>query len=78
MDKDKFKTAVKFKRFKDGDIIALFLEIEENDNSIMSYMHTGQHGGASKDLKYLRNATPREYQDLKNELESIGYNLFIR
>ena len=41
-------------------------------------MHMGQHGGASKDLKHLRNATPSEYQELKNELESIGYNLVIK
>lgn len=44
----------------------------------LSYAHIGQHGGCS--IVYARKckkATPEQYADLKNELESIGYNLNI-
>jgi len=78
MEKDTIKTKVKFKKFR-GEIIALFPEIGHClfSNTIESYMHIGQHGGAHKDLLKCRNATPEQYYDLYNELESIGYNLEV-
>ena len=82
MKKDDYKTIVVFRKFE-GSIIALFLcekySNNKDDNSIMSYMHLGQHGAASKHLvTELEKAKPREYKDLKSELENChGYNLYI-
>ena len=59
---------VKFRKFKEGDVIAIFLDWE----CPMSYQHHGQHGACSKNLR-LRRATPAEYQDLLEELVKIGY-----
>jgi hypothetical protein len=79
MTKDTYITEVIFRKFKDGEVIALFpFYIETMDGSIMSYMHIGQHGGASVNLVNITTpAKPHEYADLKTELESIGYNLKI-
>lgn len=75
-------TPVIFRRFvSGGDIIALF-PFEPSDNyghHCQSYQSIGQHGGASPDL--MRTGTVRpgenEYQDLKSELERIGYKLKV-
>lgn len=43
-----------------------------------AYSHIGQHSSCDpRYAKESRPATPEEYQDLKNELEGIGYNLDI-
>lgn len=75
------KTRVVFRKFKDGDIIALFPQ-EAADNKglfCMSYMHIGQHGGADYTgmVKMTRPTTPDEYEPLKRELEQRGYDLKI-
>lgn len=77
--KDKDKTKVVFRKFPEGDVIALFPdEAYDWHGNIMSYLHIGQHGGASPDLlDELENATESEYSDLFSELESIGYNLEV-
>jgi hypothetical protein len=79
MAKDKDTTKVVFRKFKDDEIIALFPEIDEVGGTIMSYMHVGQHGYASRlivaDTKL---ATPEEYGPLFMELEVIGYRLAVR
>lgn len=78
---DKEKTKVIFRKFKDGDIIALFPEIQadQNYNNCQSYQHIGQHGAASYSLiDTTKPANEMEYQDLYNELTSIGYNLKIQ
>lgn len=74
------KTKVIFRYWK-KDVIAIFPE-ELGDTDIgncSSYQHIGQHGSCNP--KYIietsRPATPDEYNDLKTELESIGYNLEI-
>ena len=69
-----------FRKYKDGEIIALFPEIDNGYGQCMSYLHVGQHGGAYYDLVVYSTtpATPEEYTDLKTELESIGYILKIR
>lgn len=42
------------------------------------YSHLGQHSACHPDYaKQCRKATPEQYQHLKEELESIGYNLEI-
>ena len=68
-------TEVVFRKFKDGAIIALFPYVIENfDYSVMSYMHLGQHGGASYQRLILdtKPATEAEYNDLKRELENLS------
>jgi hypothetical protein len=69
-------TAVVFKKFKDGDVIAFFPELpgDMSPGTCSSYQHVGQHGAASVDLlRDLRPATPAEYGPLKSELESAPY-----
>lgn len=72
-------TKVVFRKFKNGEIIALFPEIDEVGGTIMSYMHVGQHGYASRlivaDTKL---ATAQEFGPLFTELESIGYRLDVK
>ena len=69
---------------KEGDVIALFPKLLEGQDVhgnqfILSYMHIGQHGGASDDLiDDLSPATADEYSDLKAELSSIGYELEVQ
>ena len=78
MKKDTEITKVIFRKFSDGEIIALFPGIPEHHYMIMSYMHIGQHGAASKGLvQTTKLATPDEFEELYYELLSIGYNLKI-
>ena len=75
--KDKEKTKVVFRKFKDGEIIALFPEIVSG-RYIMSYVHTGQHGEASPLLvSDTRSAKRAEYLPLFRELSGLGYNLRV-
>lgn len=71
-------TPVIFKRFKDGDIIALFPAMAGDSNPYKtcgSYQHIGQHSAASVDLaRELKHATPEEYAPLLAELRRIGYD----
>lgn len=72
------KTNVVFKKWEDGQIIALFPDepFDIHNEFITSYMHVGQHSGASRDLLYeLDDASIEEYKNLKEELLSIGYKL---
>ena len=80
MTQDTEKTRVIFRKFKDGDILALFPYLSEGGAAVESYMHVGQHSGAdySGCIRRTVAATPEEYSDLQKELESIGYNLLIR
>jgi len=78
------KTLVIFRMFKEEkEIIAIFPEEPGNydSNTCSSYVHVGQHGTC--DPQYLiQDATypayPFQYQDLKEELEKMGYNLVIK
>jgi hypothetical protein len=73
-------TKVIFRKFPDGEIIALFPEIVADCflGNCLSYMHIGQHSVASTGLIAVTMlASPEEYTDLKRELESIGYDLHI-
>lgn len=77
MDNQKVKIKVVFRKFPEGDIIALFPEeIADFKGNILSYQRIGQHGGASPELlNELNPASLDEYLPLKKELESIGYIL---
>ena len=75
------KTIVVFRKFKEGDILALFpAERGDNNWAVSSYMHVGQHGAADYTgcIRLTKPATPEEYAPLKRELESIGYVLDVK
>jgi len=78
--KTKMKTRVIFRKWPDGDIIALFPDIPDSNHYCLSYMHVGQHGGAdySAVLAMTTPAKEYEYMELAEELTSIGYDLEIR
>jgi hypothetical protein len=71
-----------FRKYSDGAIIALFPDLYCDDahRFCESYMHVGQHSGASyvHVLALTKRATPAEYQELKEELERAGYVLVMR
>lgn len=80
---DEHETPVIFRKFREGDVIALFPQEpgDMNPSTCGSYMHIGQHGAADAGLARCTNpATPQEYADLKRELEGApyGYRLKLR
>ena len=77
--KDKEITKVVFRKYKDGNIIALFPYIDEGNNNCGCYMRVGQHGAAYYKyvIKGTKPAKSDEYKSLKEELESMGYNLQV-
>jgi hypothetical protein len=82
MQKDKNITEVIFRRFKEGDAIALFpYDIATlHEGYVNSYQHIGQHSGA--DLGIIKETKPASLSEsdiamLYNELTNIGYNLKI-
>jgi hypothetical protein len=81
MKKDKNITHVIFRRFKEGDIIALFPYDQWDKEGLYcgSYMHIGQHSGADYNglIQATKPAKECEYDALKSELEGIGYNLKV-
>ena len=65
---------VVFRKFLDGEVIALFCDSAQycNPGRVMSYLHVGQHGEAARNLgRNLRLASPDEYAPLLAELEAI-------
>lgn len=70
-------TKVVFRKWKNGDIIALFLDdVSPHDGSVTSYMHVGQHGAADYAgvVVATQPATEVEYRSLLCELRAIGYD----
>ena len=63
------------------DILAVFPdEIEQagDEGNVLVYNHVGQHSYASPFyIEELEDATPEEYEDLKEELEGQGYELNV-
>lgn len=74
------KTSVVFRKFKEGDIIAIFPYHRTWDGGkIECYQHNGQHCQCEADIaKITLPANTAEYNDLKIELERIGYNLSVK
>lgn len=71
---------VVFRKFKDGQILALFPRIPADLQGYKceSYMHVGQHGAADPSVVSItKPTTPAEYAGLAKELRSIGYRLEI-
>lgn len=66
---------VAFKRFEDGDIIAIFPDqrwSKDCTDMLTSYMTLGQHAPCSDSLlRELDDATEEEYIGLKEEIEHI-------
>jgi len=92
MKQDTHKTKVQFLIEKDfidihgetkqGDMFAVFPEairIGSNQTKLTTcYAHIGQHSEACEEyINECTPATPEQYKDLKQELESLGYNLEI-
>jgi hypothetical protein len=76
------KEPVIFRKFPNGDIIAMFpmISVDQIGYNCQSYMHVGQHGAASPQMvtKQTKLATPDEYAVLEDELERVvGYDLRI-
>ena len=76
------KTKVIFRVWKEtGTLIALFPELPADNYGAfcVSYEHVGQHGGANYNgvIDQSRPAHVSEIDDLKAELEGIGYNLQV-
>lgn len=70
-------TKVIFRKFSDGEVIALFPEMPGimNPATCQSYVHYGQHGSASAGLsRCTKPAKESEYAGLLRELVSIGYD----
>lgn len=71
-------TRVVFRRFPDGQVIALFPDIPWSGQrgEVTSYMHLGQHGAADYRhvLATTRQAREDEYGDLLSELQATGYD----
>lgn len=70
-------TKVVFRKFKEGDVIAMFPQIPSDPQGYfcMSYQHLGQHGGADPAIvNDTKLATKAEYAPLLKELKMIGYD----
>lgn len=84
MKKDNYKTDIVFrvdtsKEFK-GTVFALFPhEVCNHRGEVTTYQHVGQHSSADYNhcIKISRLATESEYNDLKKEMESLGYNINV-
>ncbi len=70
---------VYIRRFKDGDLIALFPKVKfDNVGNIMSYMTIGQHGAASPTLIHELASVENNSEDVmefKKELRAVGYEI---
>lgn len=73
-------TKVIFRKFKDGEVIALFPELPGSMSlsHCQSYMHIGQHGTSSTSIYYdTKPVKPIDYMCLKTELWSLGYRVKV-
>ena len=80
MRNDNEITEVLFRVEKGGEILAVFPYISfEGGHRIMMYAHVGQHsdGVWSYVIDETWPATPAQYEPLKQELISAGYNLQV-
>ena len=64
----------------EGTIFAVFpYDVVDHSGNVTVYQHIGQHSAGDYNLclQTSRPATPAEYDDLKKELESIGYEVNV-
>lgn len=60
-------------------VIAFIIDAPVNFGNIGSYQHIGQHSEASIDYFHkCKPAAPAQYEGVKKEMESLGYNISIR
>jgi len=73
------KLKVIYRKFPEGDVIALFPEVPGDSwATCNSYQHIGQHGSASLGVIYdTKLATPEEYKDLHEEITQIYFEYEI-
>ena len=71
-------TKVVFRRYPDGQVIALFPDIPwgRQQGEVTSYMHFDQHGAADYAgvIAVTRPAREKEYHNPLSELRAIGYD----
>ena len=78
------KTYVRFIIFK-GEVLAVFMRrsAKERYSSASGtylrqcYSYIGQHGECYDGMQRRKRATPEQYAPLKQEMESIGYELEV-
>jgi hypothetical protein len=79
---DQHETVVVFRKFTDGQVIALFPRdpgSSSNWYDCDSYMHVGQHSSADPGLvNETEPASPDEYATLKRELEQQPYGYLFK
>ena len=71
------ETPVIFRKYRDGEIIAIFPAMPGGRyGECQSYLHIGQHGAADYGhvIRITEPAAPAEYSDLQAELGQIGYD----
>lgn len=74
-------TRVMFRVYrKEGDVIAILLDVPANRGRVTCYQHVGQHGEGSYSgiITDTRPATLEEAAPLRAELTQIGYRLITR
>lgn len=77
------KTLVRFYLDTDGEVLAVFPQLNYNkamygNDMKTAYAHTGQHTAVAKSYyKSLKTASAAQFTDMHKELSNIGYNLFI-
>ena len=75
------KTKTIFRKFPEGDIIALFPEIPGTNQywTCQSYQHIGQHGACDTIhiTMITKPTTKEESAGLFNELKRIGYDMKV-
>jgi hypothetical protein len=71
------KTKVIFRKWKNGDVIAIFPEIVGTNSAAtcMMFEHIGQHGAGDPQnvIDQTFPATPLEFEDVRKELEGAAY-----
>ena len=75
MNNQSEKTIVVFRKWENGDVIAIFPEeLGDAVYTCNSYMHFGQHGSCDpyEIVGQTVPAKPKEYADLQEELENYG------
>ena len=75
--KKKTSIPVMFRKWRDGDIIAILPTLTGTSSpyTCMMYEHVGQHGSGDPQgvIGKTKKATPKEYTPLLRELRRIGY-----
>lgn len=74
------KERVLFRKYPDGELVALFPDTPIYQDKRRTYTAFGRHSGMDPDqlLAETRPAEPAEYIALLEELLGIGYNLDVR